>query len=58
MDKKHVGIALGIFSFIMMIGGLVGYLYHTDCCGMKGKCFEMKDKCCGWKKKCSCQDEE
>lgn len=58
MNKKNVSIALGIFSFIMMIGGLVGYLYHTDCCGLKEKCSSMKGKCCGWKSKCCCDEEE
>lgn len=57
MNRKNVSIALGIFSFVMLIVGLFGALYHTDCCGLKGKCSEMKDKCCGWKCKC-CSDEE
>ncbi len=58
MNRKNVSIALGIFSFIMMIGGLLGYLYHMDCCGLKGKCSEMKNKCGSWKSKCCCGKEE
>lgn len=59
MNRKSVSILLGIFSFIMMIGGLLGYLYHTDCCGLKGKCASLKEKCSGWKCKCcGCSEEE
>jgi hypothetical protein len=57
MSRKNVNIALGIFSFIMMIGGLFGYLYHTDCCGMKEKCHSMMKGCCG-KSGCCCEDED
>lgn len=50
MHKKHGGI-MAVFSLMMMLGGLMGLLYHTDCCGMK-------HKCCGWKKECNCDEEE
>lgn len=50
MNKKQ-GVILGVFSLLMLLGGLLGLMYHADCCGMK-------EKCCSWKKHGCCDEEE
>ncbi len=57
MNRKNVSIVMGILSFILMICGFVGYLYHMDVCGLKEKCGKVKNGCCMWKPHC-CNKED
>jgi len=38
MNKKNLAVLLGVLSALAFVGGLMCYLFQSDCCGVKSRC--------------------